>query len=158
MFEHFAPRVKGMMVKAGAADDVADEIVQDVFLTVWRKADRFDAERGAAGAWIFTIARNARIDRLRRGSVRAYEDLDGLELAGDDGDGETHLDARQRADHVAAALAALPEDQRAIIECAYVEDMSQSEIADRFALPLGTVKSRMRLAYAKLKSALEGLK
>jgi len=127
-------------------------------MTVWKKVHLFSPERGSVSAWIFTIARNARVDRLRRGSSQPYLDIDDLEVMSDDPDGEEMTFVSQRADKVALALRELPEVQRRIIELAFVEDISQSEIAKKLVVPLGTVKSRMRLAYDKLKIKLEDLK
>lgn len=157
LFLHFGPRIKALMMKAGADPELAEDLVQDVMMTVWRKARLYAPERGAVSTWIYTIARNARIDRLRRGTARPYEDLDAVQLASEEADGEDEAFASQRAEHVAEALADLPDEQRRIIELAYVEDLSQSDIAAKLDIPLGTVKSRMRLAYGKLKTRLEGL-
>lgn len=158
LFMHFGPRIKALMLKSGARPEQAEDIVQIVMMTVWRKVHLYAPERGSVSAWVFTIARNARIDRLRRGSSQAYTDIDDLEIVSEDPDGEDNLFASQRSQKVAMALSELPEDQRQIIELAFMEDISQSEIATRLKLPLGTVKSRMRLAYAKLKNKLEDLK
>ena len=158
IFAYFGPRLKTVMLKAGADPATADDLVQDVMMTVWRKVDLYAPHKGAVSTWIFTIARNARIDWHRRGASQPYDDLDDLELASDEGDGETETFVNQRCECVAAAMNELPDDQRKIIECAFVEDLSQSEISERLAIPLGTVKSRMRLAYAKLKERLEALK
>jgi RNA polymerase sigma-70 factor, ECF subfamily len=155
VFVHFGPRVKALMLKSGADPALAEDIVQDVFVAVWRKAGQFAPERGTASAWIFTIARNARIDRLRRQSSQPYEDVAEIELADDAASADEELDAAQRAELVASALTELPDDQRQVIELAYMHDLAQSEIASRLSLPIGTVKSRMRLAYAKLKQKLE---
>jgi len=157
LFLHYGPRVKAVMLKAGAEDALAEDLVQDVMMTVWRKVHLYRPERGAVSTWIYTIARNARIDRLRRRSAQPYTDLDDLELASDEPDGEDNTFAGQCAEHVAEAMSELPDDQRQIIEYAFVQDLSQSEIASKLSLPLGTVKSRMRLAYAKLKRRLEVL-
>lgn len=157
LFLHFGPRVKAFMLKAGADAHLAEDLVQDVMMTVWRKAPLYVPERGAASTWIYTIARNARIDRLRRKSSQSYDDLDDLEVASDDVGAEEATFASQRAEYVASAMEELPPDQRQIIEYAFGQDMSQSEIAAKLSLPLGTVKSRMRLAYAKLKGRLEVL-
>ena len=158
LFVHFGPRVKALMLKAGADHAQADDLVQDVMMTVWRKAELYTPERGAVSTWIYTIARNARIDRLRRNSSRAYEDLEGMELPSDDPSSEDVAFASQRAERVGQALAELPDDQKQIIELAYVHDMPQIEIAGTLAIPLGTVKSRMRLAYGKLKVKLEEMR
>jgi RNA polymerase sigma-70 factor (ECF subfamily) len=155
LFVHFGPRVKALMLKSGAEHTLAEDIVQDVFMAVWRKADYYLPERGAVSTWIFSIARNARIDRLRRHSSRPYEDIAEMELEAPGLDAEQEFAATERADKVADALVELPDEQRQIIELAYMHDMAQSEIAKRLSLPLGTVKSRMRLAYAKLKQKLE---
>lgn len=157
LFLHFGPRIKAMMMKAGADADQAEEIVQDVMMTVWRKSRLYAPERGAVSTWIYRIARNTRIDRLRRASSQPYEDVDSLELPSDQPDGEAEVFAQQRSEQVAEALATLPREQRRVIEFAYIHDMSQSEIAAKLTLPLGTVKSRMRLAYASLKGKLEAL-
>ena len=158
LFVHFGPRVKALMLKAGADHAQADDLVQDVMMTVWRKAELYTPERGAVSTWIYTIARNARIDRLRRNSSRAYEDLEGMELPSDDPSGEDVAFASQQAERVGQALAELPDEQKQIIELAYVHDMPQIEIAGTLAIPLGTVKSRMRLAYGKLKVKLEEMR
>lgn len=158
LFEHYGPRIKAVMLKAGADQQMAEDLVQDVMLSVWRKARLYAPERGAVSTWIYTIARNARIDKLRRGSSKPYDDLDDLELASDEADGEDTVIANEVAGRVTEALTELPPDQRKIIVMAYIEDLSQSDIADRLSIPLGTVKSRMRLAYGKLRSTLEELK
>ncbi len=158
LFEHFGPRIKGLMIKAGADYQLAEDLVQDVMMTVWRKADLYAPERGSVGAWIYTIARNARIDRLRRGSSQPYEDVDSLDLPSGDADAEEQIFAVQRAEQVASAMATLPSEQRQVIELSFRNDMAQSEIAGKLDLPLGTVKSRMRLAYSKLKTELEELR
>jgi len=158
LFVHFGPRVKALMLQAGADHAQAEDLVQDVMITVWRKVELYTPERGAVSTWIYTIARNARIDRLRRNSSRAYEDLEGMDLPSDDPSGEDVAFASQRAERVGQALAELPDDQKQIIELAYVHDMPQSEIAGTLAIPLGTVKSRMRLAYGKLKVKLEEMR
>lgn len=158
LFEHFGPRIKALMLKSGADPDQAEDLVQDVMVTVWRKVELFRPDRGSVATWIFTIARNARIDRLRRGVSRPYEDVEAMDIASEEPDGEAVTLASQRSDRVAEAMTVLPEEQRRIIEMAFVEDLAQSEIASRLDLPLGTVKSRMRLAYEKLKVSLKDLK
>ncbi|NVK35175.1 MAG: sigma-70 family RNA polymerase sigma factor [Rhodobacteraceae bacterium] len=155
LFVYFGPRIKALMIKAGAEQAVADDLVQDVMMTLWSKAHLYRPDRGAVSTWVYTIARNARIDRLRRRSSQPYDDLDDVELASEEADAEACTLASQQSEGVAIAVADLPEDQRQIIECAFVQDLSQSEIAAKLSLPLGTVKSRMRLAYSKLKRRLE---
>lgn len=158
LFVHFGPRIKAMMLKAGAGHAEAEDLVQDVMLAVWRKAEMYISGRGAVSTWIFTIARNARIDRLRRKSSRAYDDIDNLDIVSQEADGEANALAGQRAKRVSDALTKLPGEQRQIMELAFIHDMPQSAIAKQLKLPLGTVKSRMRLAYVKLTASLEDLR
>ena len=155
LFDHFGPRIKAVMMKSGAEEALAEDLVQDVMMTVWRKVHLYHADRGSVSAWIFAIARNARINHLRKGSSRPYEDVETMEIVSDEPGGEEITYQNERSTSVRSALEELPADQRQIIELAYIEDMSQSEIAEKLSLPLGTVKSRMRLAYGKLKGRLE---
>ena len=158
LFAYFAPRVKAVMLKSGADSGLAEDLVQDVMMTVWRKVALYAPERGSVSAWVFTIARNARIDRMRRGASRTYEDVHELEIAADSPTAEDEALSNQQAEQVSEALDKLPDEQRRIIELAYINDMPQSQIAETLALPLGTVKSRMRLAYEKMRVSLEEMK
>jgi len=157
LFEHFAPRIKGLMLRSGAADALAEDVMQEALMTAWRKAHLYAPERGSVSAWIFAVARNARINHLRKASSRPYEDVDELEMPSDEPGGEEVTYTNERAARVAAAVKTLPTAQREIVQMAFVEDMTQVEIAAALDVPLGTVKSRMRLAYGKLKGQLEVL-
>jgi len=158
LFDHFGPRIKSMMMKAGAPPAQAEDLAQDVMMTVWRKVDMYAPERGSVSTWIFTIARNARIDRLRRSRSAIYDDIEDVELASEEAGSDDQVFAAQQAAGVASAMAELPADQKLMIEMAYMQDKSQSEIAAELSIPLGTVKSRLRLAYGKLKDRLEDLR
>ncbi len=157
LFQSYAPRVKSYMMRQGADPNVAEELAQETLLMVWRKAALYSGEKGSATTWIFTIARNLRIDRLRR--EVAWQPLpEGAEdEPSTDPLPDEELDARERRDRVRAALAELPADQSEVVTLSYIEGLSHSEIAERLGLPLGTVKSRMRLAYQKVRSAVEDL-
>ncbi len=152
LFRHFAPRVKGFLVRAGTPDALAEELSQEVMATVWRKAGLFDPSRASVATWIFTIARNRRIDLARRSARPEPEDLPwGPEAEPDQAD---VLAFQQEAAALAEALAALPAKQRDLVERAYFGDLTHAEIAEQTGLPLGTVKSRIRLALEKLRHEL----
>jgi len=157
LFKLFAPRLKSMMLKLGADNALADDLVQETLLTVWRKAELYSADRGAPSTWIFTIARNLRIDQLRRQSNKPYEDLDGLELASDAPLGSFVIEQNQVIARVTKALEALPEEQREVVRLSFIHNLPHAEIASKVGIPLGTVKSRLRLAYDRLRPMLEDL-
>jgi RNA polymerase sigma-70 factor (ECF subfamily) len=155
LFTRVAPRVKGYLMRLGSPAAKAEELAQEVMITVWRKADRFDPTKANAFAWIFVIARNRRIDSLRRElSVVTYGSTppdahDDTPLASDVVSG-AEMDARVRA-----ALNDLPSEQREVVMRSFFEDEAHSAIASALSLPLGTVKSRLRLAMEKLRARLE---
>ena len=152
LFEHFAPRVKGFLMRQGATDSEAEDLAQDVLLTVWRKASQFDPAKAAVSTWIFTIARNRRIDVLRR-ERRPEPDADDPLLAGEpEPSAEVHLSGAQVQARMREAIATLPAEQAQVITLSFYEDMAHSEIAERLGIPLGTVKSRLRLAFRKVKA------
>jgi RNA polymerase sigma-70 factor (ECF subfamily) len=152
LFRHFAPRVKAFLMKSGADATLAEECAQDVMATLWQKAGLFDPSRASVATWVFTIARNRRIDALRKSRRPEPEDLPwGPEPEPDQAE---VLEAQQDTDRLGAALAQLPEKQRALIERAYYGDLSHSEIAAETGLPLGTIKSRIRLALERLRQQM----
>jgi len=149
LFRHFAPRVKGFLMKSGAGAALAEECAQDVMATLWQKAHLFDPARASVSTWVYTIARNKRIDALRKDRRAEPEELDwGPEPEPDQAEA---MEAQEETDRLGRALASLPEKQRALIERAYFGDLSHSEIAAETGLPLGTIKSRIRLALDKLR-------
>lgn len=157
LFDHFAPRLKAYLMRAGAPPGAAEDFAQDAMLTVWRKADLFDPGRASAATWIFTIARNRRLDVLRRES-RALP-LPELSLAPEEPERpDEALSGVQEAERLAAAMSQLSPDQVDVLRMAFFEGDPHSEIARRLNLPLGTVKSRIRKAMIKLRVALEPLR
>jgi len=157
LFEHFAPRVKGFLVKTGMNADAAEEIAQNTLLTVWRKAAQFDPASAGAAAWIFTIARNLRIDSARQAARRARAavsaERDGTPEVADSP--ETMMSRRDDVSRVEAALLRLSEEQSTVIRMSFIEERPHGEIAERLGLPLGTVKSRIRLAVGRLRDFLD---
>ena len=152
LFQHFAPRVKAFLMKGGAAESLAEECTQDVMATLWTKAHLFDPSRASASTWVFTIARNKKIDAIRKLRRPEPEDLPwGPEAEPDQAD---VLSLRQESEKLKKALGELPEKQRDLIERAFFGDLSHSEIAEVTGLPLGTIKSRIRLALERLRHAM----
>lgn len=158
LFETYAPRVKSYMLRQGADPATAEELAQETLLAVWRKAALYSHDKGSATTWIFTIARNLRIDRLRREVVWQPLPENNDERPSEDPAPDEELSERERAARVRAILAELPPEQSEVVSLAFLEGRSHSEIATQLELPLGTVKSRMRLAYQKIRDALEDLR
>jgi len=155
LFEYFAPRLKGYLVRLGSNETAAEEVMQDVMLTVWRKAEQFDPRKASASTWIFRIARNRRIDLHRR---RSKPDLDPeeplLQPAATEPPDIT-VNRLQMESIVRRELETLPEEQIVVLRAAFYDGLSHGEIADHLKLPLGTVKSRIRLAFRKLRGQLD---
>ena len=151
-FNHFAPRIKSFLMKAGADPTMAEECSQEAMATVWNKAKLFDPARASASTWIFTIARNKRIDAIRKIRRPEPDELtwpDGMEDAQEDA-----LELKQQSEILADAIQNLPEKQRQLVEKAFFKELSHSEIALETGLPLGTIKSRIRLALERLRHAM----
>jgi RNA polymerase sigma-70 factor (ECF subfamily) len=156
LYQTYGPRVKAYMMRQGADAATAEDLAQETLLTVWRRASLYSRDKGTAATWIFAIARNLRIDRLRR-EVPWQELAEEHEEAADEPRADDLLAAKERQARVRAALAGLPAEQHEIVVLSYIEGLSHGAIAARLGLPLGTVKSRMRIAYQKIRAALEDL-
>ncbi|WP_434481370.1 sigma-70 family RNA polymerase sigma factor [Lutimaribacter degradans] len=153
LFRHFAPRVKAFLMRSGADASLAEECAQEVMVTLWHKAHMFDPGRASVATWVFTIARNKKIDALRKQKRPEPEDLPwGPEAEPDQ---EDLLTLQQETSALGQALAELPEKQRNLVERAYFGDLSHSEIAAETGLPLGTIKSRIRLALDRLRHSMK---
>lgn len=157
LFVLLGPRVKSMMLKLGTGEALADDLVQETFLTVWRKAHLYSPQLGAPSSWIFTIARNLRIDQVRRQSNKPYSDLETVTLQSDDPIGSSALEQQQIVSRVSAAIENLPIQQQDVVRLSFLNDMTHADIAATTGIPLGTVKSRLRLAYERLRPLLEDL-
>lgn len=161
LFDHFAPLVKAFGLTTAIDDrsgQFADELVQEVMITIWHKAATYDAAKASAATWIFTIARNKRIDLLRRLSRHTgLVDIDAIwPLAADDDISPPQLLQRHATEQrVRESLGRLPQAQREALTMAFIEGLSHSEIATALDMPLGTVKSRIRLAMARLQQLLK---
>lgn len=155
IFKHFAPRVKAYMAKLSADTQTAEELMQETMIAVWNKADQFDVAKGALSTWIFTIARNQRIDAVRRARRPEFDPTDPAFVPDEEQPADLRIAERQSASQLRAAMADLPKEQSTLLELAYFEESTHSAIAKKLNLPLGTVKSRLRLAFNKLRAALD---
>lgn len=155
LFAHFGPRVKGYLRRLGADDGMAEDLTQEVMLSVWRRAEQYDRRLAAPSTWVFTIARNKRIDVLRRQRRTTDQEIeDPMTERDPEPRGDQAVEARQIRDRVREAIATLPGEQAELVRIFYFEDKSHSEIAGALDLPLGTVKSRLRLALGKMRATL----
>ena len=149
---HFAPRIKGFLIKSGASAQMAEECAQESMVTLWNKAHLFDPSRASVATWIFTIARNKKIDAFRRAARPEPEDLPwGPEP---EPEAAEVLMLQQETKKLAKAIEGLPPKQRDIVRRAYFGDLSHVELAEQTGLPLGTIKSRIRLALTRLRQTL----
>ncbi len=152
LFQHFAPRVKAYLQRGGLAAALAEEMMQDVLLTVWNKAEQFNPARAAAQAWIFGIARNHKIDVMRRSRLPLPDCDPSEETLMPQAD--ALIAAEESARALRRAIETLPAEQVTILRLAFFEDLSHGEIERRLGVPLGTIKSRLRLAMTKLRRVL----
>ena len=154
VFDFFAPRIKSYLMRGGCDSGTAEEVVQEVMVTIWRRAEQFDPSQASAGTWVFTIARNKRIDMLRRERRPEFDPSDPVLVAESATAADESVEASQEAERLRVAMRTLPEEQKDLLSMAFFEDKPHSTIAEERNLPLGTVKSRIRLALARLRKEL----
>lgn len=154
LFDYFAPRLRSFLQRRGADGAEAEEIVQETMVRVWRKAEKFNPDKAAASTWIFTIGRNAHIDMVRRAGRPEIDTDDPTYLPEPEADPVARIAQGQDASRVRAAMNELPKEQRDILMLAYFEDKPHGRIAEQLEIPLGTVKSRIRLAFKRLRADL----
>jgi RNA polymerase sigma-70 factor (ECF subfamily) len=152
LFAHFAPRVKSYLIGLGSGAELAEELAQESLVTVWRKAHTFDPSKASAATWIFTVARNLRIDVLRKERRPTPDAEDPMWQPNDVIASDELVSLEERQVVIRAALKKLPSDQADVIRMSFFEDKSHGVIAEELKLPLGTVKSRLRLAFKRLKA------
>ena len=156
LFKLVGPRIKGYLMKLGSNDIVAEDLLQEVMLTVWRKSETFDRNKAAVSTWLFTIARNKRIDMLRKEIRPQLDPNDPMLTPNQEESADNVYGSKQESIKITDAIKMLPEEQSKLIKMTYYEDKSHSIIAKELKMPLGTVKSRIRLASTRLKKLLEG--
>ena len=156
LFQYFAPRIVGFMERNGVPATDAEEIAQDAMVTVWRKAELYDPAQAAVSTWIFTIARNLRVDLARRATRQrnGVASLGQPEIEMADS-AETQTLAVEREAKVREALTKLSREQATVLRLSFFSEKPHAEIARELGIPLGTVKSRVRLAMAKIRPLLE---
>ena len=157
LYEHFAPRLKSFLLRIGSDESAAEEVCQESMIMVWRKAETFNPESAGASTWIFTIARNKRIDKLRKDSRPMPDFNDPLFYKKPIDKSDDLLERVQEEKKIKNAIKNLPPEQAKLILSAYYDEKSHRKIADETNLPLGTVKSRIRLAINRLRTQLENL-
>lgn len=156
LFKLVGPRIKGYLMKLGSNDIVAEDLLQEVMLTVWRKSETFDRSKAAVSTWLFTIARNKRIDMLRKEIRPQLDPMDPMLTPNEEVSADDAYGSKQESLKITDAINLLPDEQSKLIKMTYYEDKSHSMIAEELKMPLGTVKSRIRLASTRLKKILEG--
>jgi RNA polymerase sigma-70 factor (ECF subfamily) len=155
LFDHFAPRINAFLMRQGTPNGLAEEIAQDTMIVLWNKAHLFDPSKSSASTWLFRVARNRRIDLIRRDKSDRIDPNDPIFHPSPMEAPDEEMDAVSRDERVREAMKTLRPEQFELIRQAFFQGLSHSEIAEQSGLPLGTVKSRIRLAFKKLRDALE---
>jgi RNA polymerase sigma-70 factor, ECF subfamily len=154
LFDAFAPRLRSFIGGRGAGPDMVEEVVQETFVNIWKKARLYDPSKAAASTWIFTIARNVRIDMLRKINRPAPDLHDPALVAEPEPRADQVIERDQDATRLNQAIAGLSGDQQEVLRMAFMEEKTHAEIADELGIPLGTIKSRIRLAFGRIRSEL----
>lgn len=158
LFQAFSPRIRAYLLKMTRNPQAAEDLMQETMLAIWRKAGQYDPARGPASAWIFTIARNIWIDAWRKQRRPEIDPNDPALAADPEPDAANLIERRQSHDALHKAMQSLPPEQVNLIRLSFFEEASHSTIASQLGLPIGTVKSRIRLAFGRLRAALEEVK
>jgi len=155
IFRYFAPRLKSFLVKAGSTDSQAEEVIQEVMIAVWTKSSTYDSTKSSVSTWIYTIARNKRIDKIRK-EKRHYlsESDEGLEIPVDSTQ-EKEIFSAQVSNSLKKYMSNLPEEQSKLLKLSYFYNKTHADISEELKIPLGTVKSRIRLALTKMRHLVE---
>lgn len=155
LYQHFAPRLKAYLLRLRVPEDIAEELAQESLIIAWHRAASFDPAQASVSTWLFTILRNKRIDRQRREKRPELDPDDPALVPGPEPAADARMVIMQDEAQLRAALQSLPEEQLHLLRLAFFSDLSHRDIAERENLPLGTVKSRIRLALGRLKLLLE---
>ena len=157
LFRFYGPRIKAVLMKSGATAHEAEEVMQETIVLIWRKAEQYDPKKASPSTWIYTIARNRRIDLFRRENRPALDPEDPyFSQSSSQPDGEQVSTEKQRTRMIRDRLKTLPDNQQILVRKAFYEDMTHQAIATELYMPLGTVKSRLRIAMRDLREQLSG--
>ena len=154
LFKRFGPKLKSLMLRLGTNTSTAEELVQETMILVWRKSHTFDSSKASASTWMFTIARNLRIDRFRSESRPEFDPSDPSLIPEPELQADEQLELKNRQNYVRKCLDELPNDQREVVKMSFMQGLSHQEISDKLDIPLGTVKSRLRLSFGKLRTTM----
>ena len=154
LFRHFGPKIRAFMLKRGGNRQQAEELMQETMMMIWNKAALFDPARGSVSSWIFTVARNVRIDAFRKTNRPEFDPNDPAFVPEPEPAADSVVEADQEAERLRGAIVKLPKEQADLLRLSFYEEISHSAIAERMNLPLGTVKSRIRLAFSRLREIL----
>ena len=155
IFDYFSPRLKSFLMRSGADEAIAEEIIQETMTIIWTKADYYDPKVASPSTWIYTIARNKKIDILRKSRKAILEDIDTAVLPPVESKADENIEHDQKFEMITQYLDGLPEDQLNLLKMNFFEEKSHGEISEITKIPLGTVKSRIRLALEKIRGKLE---
>lgn len=154
LFRHFGPRIRAFMLKRGGNRQQAEELMQETMMMIWNKAALFDPARGSVSSWVYTIARNVRIDAFRKTNRPEFDPNDPAFIPDPIPAADHVVEADQEAERLRSAIVKLPPEQADLLRLSFYEEIPHSAIAERLNLPLGTVKSRIRLAFSRLRDIL----
>ncbi len=157
LFQYFAPRIKSFLMKSGLSAEMADELSQETMLTIWNKAEQFDSAQASASTWIYTIARNKKIDFFRKNAKQKPGSDDAVFKLEEPTQADSAYTQEEQNQKIVDALSEIPADQADLIYKAYFEDKTHKDIAEETNIPLGTVKSRIRLALERMRYLLDGV-
>ena len=155
IFDYFGPRLKSFLMSSGSTESVAEEIIQETMTIVWTKADYYNPKLASPSTWIYTIARNKKIDILRKSNKAILEDIEVASLPPIESKLEDDIELDQKFDIINKYLDDLPKDQLELLKLNFIEEKSHGEIAKITNIPLGTVKSRIRLAMEKIRTRIK---
>ena len=156
VFEYFAPRLKSFLMRSGLSPDQAEELAQETMLAVWHKASNFNPDKASASTWLYTIARNKKIDLFRKNDRPEPDPNDPYFQENVFNAQDDTISASRESDQIVEAMKSLPQEQANLVHMAFFEEKTHQEIAEKTGIALGTVKSRIRLALQKLETALKG--